>query len=80
MLKKVTLFINSLTSGGAERVLSVLATELVKQNIKVNLLCIEKDNAYALPKEVNITYLSNLTKHDSSLKKITLYTLLSTKT
>ena len=69
-MKKVTLFINSLTSGGAERVLSVIVTELVQQNIKVNLLCIEKDNAYVLPKEVNITYLSNLTKYDSSLKKL----------
>jgi len=69
-LKKVTLFINSLTSGGAERVLSVIVTELVAQNIEVNLLCIEKDNAYVLPKEVQITYLSNLTNHDSSLKKL----------
>ncbi|CAA6799296.1 MAG: Unknown protein [uncultured Sulfurovum sp.] len=69
-MKKVTLFINSLTLGGAERVLSILATELVKQNIEVNLLCIEKDHAYVLPKEVKITYLSNLTKHDSSLKKL----------
>ena len=69
-MKKVTLFINSLTSGGAERVLSVIVTELVAQNIEVNLLCIEKDNAYVLPKEVQITYLSNLTNHDSSLKKL----------
>ncbi|HIP26085.1 MAG TPA: glycosyltransferase [Flavobacteriaceae bacterium] len=69
-MKKVTLFINSLTSGGAERVLSVIVTELIAQDIQVNLLCIEKDNAYLLPKEVNITYLSNLTRHDSSLKKL----------
>ena len=69
-MKKVTLFINSLTLGGAERVLSILATELVKQNIEVNLLCIEKDHAYVLPKEVKVTYLSNLTKHDSGLKKL----------
>jgi N-acetylgalactosamine-N,N'-diacetylbacillosaminyl-diphospho-undecaprenol 4-alpha-N-acetylgalactosaminyltransferase len=69
-LKKVTLFINSLTSGGAERVLSIIATELVAQNIAVDLLCIEKDLNYPLPKEVNIIYLSNLTKHDSALKKL----------
>ena len=68
-MKKITLFINSLTSGGAERVLSVIATELVAQNYQVELLCLEKDNAYALPKEVNIVYLSNLNKHDSSIKK-----------
>ncbi len=69
-MKQVTLFINSLTSGGAERVLSIIATELVKQNIELHLLCIEKDNVYTLPKEVNITYLSTLTKYDSSFKKL----------
>ncbi|CAA6826728.1 MAG: Unknown protein [uncultured Sulfurovum sp.] len=69
-MKKVTLFINSLTSGGAERVLSIIATELVAQQREVHLLCIEKDNVYSLPKEVKITYLSTLSKHDSSLKKL----------
>jgi N-acetylgalactosamine-N,N'-diacetylbacillosaminyl-diphospho-undecaprenol 4-alpha-N-acetylgalactosaminyltransferase len=69
-LKQVTLFINSLTLGGAERVLTVIASELSEQNIDVNLLCIEKDNVYELPNNVNITYLSDLTKHDSSLKKL----------
>ena len=69
-MKTVTLFINSLTSGGAERVLSVIINELVQQNIEVNLLCIERDSAYILPKEVKVTYLSNLTKHDSGLKKL----------
>ena len=69
-MKKVTLFINSLTSGGAERVLSIIATELVAQQIEVKLLCIEKDNAYTLPSEIEVTYLSSLTKKDSSLKKL----------
>ncbi|CAA6817419.1 MAG: Unknown protein [uncultured Sulfurovum sp.] len=69
-MKKVTLFINSLTSGGAERVLSIIATELVAQNIEVHLLCIEKDNVYNIPKELHITYLSNLNKHDNALKKL----------
>lgn len=69
-MKKVTFLINSLTSGGAERVLSVIATELIAQNIEVDLLCIEKDNTYTLPKAVKLTYLSNLTKHDVGLKKL----------
>ena len=68
-MKKVTLFINSLTSGGAERVLSIIATELVAQNIEVNLICIEEDNAYTIPPEVKVTYLSTLSKYDSNLKK-----------
>jgi N-acetylgalactosamine-N,N'-diacetylbacillosaminyl-diphospho-undecaprenol 4-alpha-N-acetylgalactosaminyltransferase len=68
--KDVTLFINSLTSGGAERVVSVVITELIKQGFTVELFCIEKDNTYTLPKEVNMVYLSSLTKHDSALKKL----------
>jgi len=69
-LKKVTLLINSLTSGGAERVLSIIATEFINQKIEVNLICIEKDNAYTIPIEVKVTYLSSsLKKYDSSLKK-----------
>ena len=77
MKKEVTLFINSLTSGGAERILAIVATELVEQNIEVNLLCIENDNVYKLPKEVKITYLSNLSKHDSNLKKFLYLPLLA---
>ena len=69
-MKKVTLFINSLTTGGAERVLSIIATELVTQNIEVNLICIEKDNSYNIPPEVQMTYLSSLSKYDSNLKKL----------
>ncbi len=78
-MKEVTLFINSLTSGGAERILAIIATELIEQNIKVNLLCIEKDNVYELPKAVKITYLSTLTKHDSNLKKFLYLPLLAFK-
>ena len=70
MKKDVTLFINSLTSGGAERVVSVVINELIEQGISVELFCIENDHAYTIPKEVNVIYLSSLTKHDSSLKKL----------
>jgi len=69
MQKKVTLFINSLTLGGAERVLSLILTELVHQGVDVELFCIEKDNRYPIPKEVNVTYLSSLTKDANPLKK-----------
>ncbi len=77
MKREVTLFINSLTSGGAERILAIVANELVAQNIKVNLLCIENDNVYRLPKEVKVTYLSKLSKHDSNLKKFLYLPLLA---
>ncbi len=68
-MKKITLFINSMTSGGAEKVLSVLINELVAQKFDVELLCIEKDMTQSIPKEVKVIYLSQLTKHDSNIKK-----------
>jgi len=71
-MKKITFFINSLTSGGAQKVLSVIITELIHQQFDVELIAIEKeeDNVHTLPKEVKRTYLSELSKDDSNLKKL----------
>ena len=59
-----------MTSGGAERVLSVVIQELVEQKIEVELFCIEQEKVYFIPDEVEITYLSTLSKDDSGLKKL----------
>lgn len=69
MSSKVTFLANSLTAGGAEKVLSVMITELVKQQIEVELICLEKEQFYTLPKEVKIIYFSDLNNRDSSIKK-----------
>jgi len=71
-MKKITFFINSLTSGGAQKVLSVIISELITQQYAVELIAIEKeeDNVHTLPLEVKRTYLSNLSKDDSNLKKL----------
>jgi len=68
-MKKITFLINSLTSGGAEKVLSVIITELIEQKFEVELLCIERDDVQPLPPEVKRVYLSSLTKYDSNIKK-----------
>ena len=68
-MKKITLFINSMTSGGAEKVLSVLINELIAQKFDVELLCIEKDMTQSIPNEVKVIYLSKLTKYDANIKK-----------
>jgi len=60
-LKKVTFLINSLSIGGAEKVLTVIITELVKQNYEIEVIFLEKNEFYKLPKEVKKTYLSNFT-------------------
>jgi len=76
-MKNITLLINSLTSGGAEKVLSVLITELVRQNHKVTLLSIENKNFYTIPDEVERVYLSSLKTDDSAIKKLLYLPLLA---
>jgi len=68
-LKKVTFLINSLSSGGAEKVLTVIVNELVKQNYEIEVIFLEKNEFYKLPKEVKKTYLSNFTGKESGIKK-----------
>jgi len=70
MKKNVTFLINSLTSSGAEKVMSVLITELVRQSYNVELICLEKNNFYALPKEVKVTYLSQGSGEESGVQKL----------
>jgi len=42
-MNKITFLINSLSSGGAEKVLSVIVEELVKENYKVRVIFLEKN-------------------------------------
>jgi len=71
--KKIAFLINSLGLGGAERVVSLLL-EKMKNDPKseFELILLENEIFYDLPKDVNVTILSNLTWEDSSLKR-TLY-------
>jgi N-acetylgalactosamine-N,N'-diacetylbacillosaminyl-diphospho-undecaprenol 4-alpha-N-acetylgalactosaminyltransferase len=75
--EKITILLNSLTSGGAEKVASVIIHKLVKDGYKVELISIERDNFYEVPSEVKRVYLSNLTKKDSSIKKLLYLPILS---
>ena len=68
--EKITIFLNSLTSGGAEKVASVIINQLIKEGHSVELICIERDDFYEVPIEVERVYLSNLTKEDSGIKKL----------
>ncbi len=67
---KVTFLINSFSSGGAEKVLNVIINELARQGCETEVICLEKNNFYKLPKEVKVTYLSNLTGNESGVKKM----------
>jgi N-acetylgalactosamine-N,N'-diacetylbacillosaminyl-diphospho-undecaprenol 4-alpha-N-acetylgalactosaminyltransferase len=77
--EKITIFLNSLTSGGAEKVVSVVVNRLVRDGHSVELICIERDDFYKVPVEVERVYLSNLKKEDSGLKKLLYLPLLAFK-
>ncbi|MEA2017425.1 MAG: glycosyltransferase [Campylobacterota bacterium] len=70
MNNKKVFLINSLTSGGAERVLSILVNELKKQDYKIELICLEKNNFYDISQGIQVTYLSNSYGTDNSVKKL----------
>lgn len=76
---KFVFLINSLGAGGAERVLSLLITELVRQKSQVELITLEKNNFYVLPKEVKITYLTYFNGRESGLQKLLYIPILAWK-
>jgi N-acetylgalactosamine-N,N'-diacetylbacillosaminyl-diphospho-undecaprenol 4-alpha-N-acetylgalactosaminyltransferase len=70
---KISFLINSLTSGGAERVLSILLNELNNQGFYVELICLEKNNFYHLNENIKVIYLSgNNGKSNSIFKFLTI--------
>jgi N-acetylgalactosamine-N,N'-diacetylbacillosaminyl-diphospho-undecaprenol 4-alpha-N-acetylgalactosaminyltransferase len=67
---KVILLINSLGNGGAERVVSILLDTLSKQGKPIQLVCLERNNFYAIPVGLSVTYLSDFTGQEASWKKL----------
>jgi len=76
-LNKIVFLINSLSSGGAEKVLTVLTTELIRQKYKVEVIFLEKNEFYVLPKEVTKIYLSNLNGEENGFIKLFYIPILS---
>jgi len=66
---KITFLVNSLSSGGAEKVLSVIANELVKK-YEVEIVFLEKNEFYELDKRIKKTYLSEFDGSESGIKKL----------
>jgi glycosyltransferase involved in cell wall biosynthesis len=56
-MKNIAIVIDSLTGGGAERVMLSLATEMVAQGHKVTILSLSNCCDYAIPKGINVCYL-----------------------
>ena len=61
-MKKVVFFIDSLTIGGAERVVSVLSDRLVKQDYDVSIVMLfRREIVYQINSKVHILYANELT-------------------
>ena len=69
MKKHLAILIYSLASGGAERVVSVLLPELIK-DYHITLVLMNSKIFYNIPKEVNIFYLEKSKADESGIKKL----------
>lgn len=66
----LVLLINSLGNGGAERVVSILLESLGRQGKPVQLVCLERNDFYAIPEGLNVTYLSDFNGQEAGWKKL----------
>lgn len=55
--KKAAILINSMGSGGSERMVSNLLKQAVANGYEISLICIEQDNFYPIPPEIKVYYL-----------------------
>lgn len=69
-MQPLVLLINSLGNGGAERVVSILLDRLRQQGRPVQLVCLERNNFYAIPEGLTVTYLSDFTGQEAGWKKL----------
>jgi glycosyltransferase involved in cell wall biosynthesis len=67
---KIAFLINSLTSGGAEKIVVTIINKLQKENYEVELICLEKNNFYNLSKDIKIKYLTNNSGNNNGIKKL----------
>ena len=67
----VALLVNWLGTGGAERVVLTIATELLRRGHKVDLVCIERNVIHDIPDGLSVHFLSNSSgKEQGGIKKL----------
>ena len=76
-MKKIVFLINSLSSGGAEKVISVIITKLVEDGFDIELICLEKNVFYDLPKKVKVTFLGNNNGKSNGFVKLLMLPILA---
>lgn len=67
---KIAFLINSLTSGGAEKIVLTIINELAKENTNIELICLEENNFYDLPSNIKITYLKKNSGKSNGIMKL----------
>lgn len=67
---KIAFLINSLTSGGAEKIVVTIINKLQKENYEVELICLEKNIFYNISKDIKIKYLTNNSGNNNGIKKL----------
>ncbi len=68
-MSKYAFLINSLYSGGAERVVSTLVNSFYKRGFKIDVICIEKNDFFPVPKDADVFYLSDFKGDESGILK-----------
>lgn len=66
----ISIFINSFTSGGAEKVVLTLLQKFEQKNLDLDVVIIEKEQFYELPKQISSTYLTQFDSLEKGLLKI----------
>lgn len=70
-IDKKLILINSLSSGGAEKVVSVILNTLADDHSdQIELVCLEKNDFYEIDKRIKIIYLSDFKGNEGGLKKL----------
>ncbi|NPA82380.1 MAG: glycosyltransferase [Epsilonproteobacteria bacterium] len=68
-MPKYAILINSLFSGGAEKVVSTLINDFYKRGFEVTLICIEKNDFFPVPKDIKVIYLSEFKGNENGVLK-----------
>lgn len=78
MKKRLSILIYSLSSGGAEKVVSILLGEL-KKEYEITLVLMNDKIFYHIPEDIKIVYLENSNSNESGLQKLLKLPLLAWK-
>lgn len=66
----ISIFINSFTSGGAEKVVLTLLQKFQQKKLDLDVVIIEKEQFYELPEDISSTYLTEFDSLEKGLLKI----------